>query len=101
MAGRDELYGEWSQAGMMGEVTCGGAWVALLPKDDLPEKGTEAYELIQKDIQVFINMVNLLNGMSMILIFRRELSMTVDKRSFGSAVTSTRRPSPRPWTTVS
>ena len=52
IAGRDDLYGEWSQAGMMGQVQCGGAWIGITPKDELPEKGTEAYDLMMKDIQV-------------------------------------------------
>lgn len=36
---------------MVGEITCGGAWVSEMPQDLLPEEGTEAWELIQKDIQ--------------------------------------------------
>lgn len=49
LAGRDELVGEWSQAGVMGEFSCTGPWMAHLPEDDWPEEGTDAYDDVMKD----------------------------------------------------
>merc|ERR1711997_165432 len=51
MAGRDEQYAEWSQAGTMGELTCGGPWVCLFPKDVLPEEGSEAWKAEQAEME--------------------------------------------------
>ena len=50
LAGRDRCVGEWSQAGAVGEVTCGGYWFAEQEKEDWPEEGSEAYELIMKEM---------------------------------------------------
>ena len=50
LAGRDRCVGEWSQAGAVGEVTCGGYWFAEQEKEDWPEEGSEAYEMIMKDM---------------------------------------------------
>ena len=37
IAGKDKQYGEWSQAGTMCDITCGGIWVSCLPKDFWPD----------------------------------------------------------------
>ena len=49
IAGRDDLVGEWSQAGSIGELVCGGPWMATMPEEEWPEEGTEAYAEIMKD----------------------------------------------------
>ena len=52
-AGRDDQYAEWSQAGTIGQLTCGGPWLALLPEgeDFLPDQGIKSKEAMQADIQ--------------------------------------------------
>lgn len=49
--GRDEQYAEWSQAGTMGQLTCGGPWVCLFPEDFLPEEGSEGWKALQADME--------------------------------------------------
>ena len=51
LAGRDEVHGEWSQAGAMGELSCGGPWACMLPADELPEAGTEDHALLLADFE--------------------------------------------------
>jgi len=50
LAGRDDMVGEWSQAGAIGEFSCGGFWYASVPKELWPEKGTPQYEMLMKDV---------------------------------------------------
>lgn len=50
LAGRDKLMGEWSQAGSIAKVTCGGPWLAALPKEIWPEIGTKERELLERDL---------------------------------------------------
>ena len=35
LAGRDNQYAEWSQAGVVGELSCGGPWVCMIPEETL------------------------------------------------------------------
>ena len=35
----------------MGELTCGGPWVCLFPKDFLPEEGSEGWKAVQADME--------------------------------------------------
>ena len=51
IAGRDDQYAEWSQAGTIGELTCGGPWMSLFPESALPEKGTETRDAMEADIE--------------------------------------------------
>ena len=46
IAGRDTVHGEWSQAGMVASLNCGGPWFCEVPKENWPE---EAVESILKD----------------------------------------------------
>ena len=43
LAGRDDLLGEWNQAGAFGEFTCGGPWMAAVPPENWPDQGSEEY----------------------------------------------------------
>jgi hypothetical protein len=52
LAGRDEQIGEWSQAGTVGAISCGDLWLALFPKEALPEEGSESWQAMQSDVQV-------------------------------------------------
>ena len=49
-AGRDRQYAEWSQAGTIGELTCGGPWISELPEEVLPPEGTESRNAIEEDM---------------------------------------------------
>ena len=49
IAGRDDVYGEWGQSGVVGELSCGGPWICKMPQDALPEEGTEDYAEMRKD----------------------------------------------------
>eukprot|EP00793_Prasinoderma_coloniale_P006435 PRCOL_00001265-RA len=49
IAGRDDVYGEWGQSGVVGELSCGGPWICKMPEDALPEEGTEEYAEMRKD----------------------------------------------------
>jgi len=53
IAGRDEQSGEWSQAGTIGELSCGDLWLGLYPKEALPKEGTEEWKTMQNDMQVY------------------------------------------------
>lgn len=50
LAGRDKLMGEWSQAGSIAKVTCGGPWLAAIPEEIWPEVGTKERELLERDL---------------------------------------------------
>ncbi|QDZ20476.1 cobalamin synthesis protein [Chloropicon primus] len=49
LAGRDDMCGEWSQAGAVGEFSCGGYFYAAVGEDEWPPEGSEPYEMIMKD----------------------------------------------------
>jgi len=49
IAGRDQFVGEWSQAGAVGDISCGGYWYCTAPKEEWPEEGTEPYEMLMAD----------------------------------------------------
>ncbi len=51
LGGRDKQVGEWSQAGTIGELTCGGPWMCELPEDILPEKDSEAGKAVEADME--------------------------------------------------
>lgn len=50
LAGRDKLMGEWSQAGSIAKVTCGGPWLAAVPEEVWPQDGTKERELLERDL---------------------------------------------------
>ena len=49
LAGRDDLVGEWSQAGVIGEAKLGGMWSAALPAEYWPPKGSDRFAMLTKD----------------------------------------------------
>ena len=46
LADRNQLHGEWSQAGLVSSIGCGGPWFCEIPRESWPE---EAVEGILKD----------------------------------------------------
>ena len=36
---------------LSGELTCGGPWISLFPEAVLPEKGTEARDAMEADME--------------------------------------------------
>ena len=50
IAGRDDQLGEWGHAGAVLEVSCGGPWMATLPKDQWPEEGSDLHVQVMADM---------------------------------------------------
>ena len=50
LAGRDDMCGEWGHAGSNLSIGCGGPWMGALPKNAWPEEGTEAREMLERDM---------------------------------------------------
>eukprot|EP00966_Prymnesium_polylepis_P305661 7063277-Prymnesium_polylepis.1 len=40
LAGRDDLLGEWNQAGAFGDVICGEPWMAAVPPENWPRRSS-------------------------------------------------------------
>ncbi len=51
IAGRNDRCGEWSQAGTIGELSCGGPWMTLFPPHLLPQEGSEDWKIMRGDFQ--------------------------------------------------
>ena len=50
LAGRDDMCGEWGHAGSNLSIGCGGPWMGALPENAWPEEGTEAREMLERDM---------------------------------------------------
>ena len=50
IAGRDNMSGEWGQAGAVLELGCAGPWMGLMPKHMWPEEGSEERDMMERDM---------------------------------------------------
>lgn len=50
IAGRDDVSGEWGQAGATLQIGCGGPWVGLMPEELWPDEGTDERDMMERDM---------------------------------------------------